>query len=548
MKLNKLKYWLPALVLLAYAFTESFLVISGRQMDLFAAVFRKVNEEYVDAPSGTMLLKKGIDGMCKELDPYTVLFTENEITDYRLRTKGKYGGIGLNIENIGDSLVVTELLEGQAAAKAGIKIGDRIIQVAGVPTDHRKSEDISPLISGTPGSFVQIDVHRCGVIGAKHFEILREEVKMNSVPYYKLLKGDIAYLQLSGFTENCSRDVTDALQKMSKIAPLKGIIMDLRDNGGGLLEEAVKIVGFFVPKETLVVTMKGKIPDARQTHRTPVDPIYPNTPLSILINGHSASASEIVAGALQDLDRALIIGEKSYGKGLVQVTKPLSMGNQIKVTIAKYYIPSGRCIQKLDYAHRDADGKASTKKDDDKKEFYTLVNKRKVLEGGGIDPDITITNYDNNPSLKQLFETHLNASFIGLYQSLPYPAEDTLVTTKISNQTWHLYLSYLSGHQKQFQSNYSTTIQKLDGIATTDHWNSEQKNNWSKIKTQLQFNPQKIASQNEEILQKFLKKEILSALKGAALAQAFWVQADPVMQEATRVISQESIYNNFFKR
>lgn len=548
MKLQKLKYWLPAIVLLAYAFTESFLVISGRQMDLFAAVFRKVNEEYVDAPSGTMLLKKGIDGMCKELDPYTVLFTENEITDYRLRTKGKYGGIGLNIENVGDSLVVTELLEGQAAAKAGIKIGDRLIEVAGISTDHRKAEDISPLISGTPGTFVKLNIQRSGTKEIKQFEILREEVKMNSVPYYKLLNGDIAYLQLSGFTENCSRDVADALQKMNKIAPLKGIVIDLRDNGGGLLEEAVKIVGFFVPKETLVVTMKGKIPDARQTHRTPVDPIYPNTPLSILINGHSASASEIVAGALQDLDRALIVGEKSYGKGLVQVTKPLSMGNQIKVTIAKYYIPSGRCIQKLDYAHRDAEGKASTKKENDKKEFYTLVNKRKVLEGGGIDPDISVSSYDKNEALKQLMETHWNASFIGLYQSLAVSSEDTLAKESISNSTWSLYLKFLVDHQRMFQSNDVTTIQKLDAIATANHWSAEQKSSWLEIKSQLQFNPRKIASQNEATLQKFLKKQILTAIKGPAIAQAFWVGADPVLQEAIRVIGQEPIYNNFFKR
>lgn len=548
MKLQQLKYWLPVLLLTAYAFSESFLVISGKQMDLFAAVFRKVNEEYVDAPSGTILLKKGIDGMCKELDPYTVLFTENEITDYRLRTKGKYGGVGLNIENIGEDIVVTELLEGQAAAKAGIKIGDKIIQVAGISAAHRKVEDISPLISGAPGTFVQLDIQRSGLSSSKHFEILREEVKMNSVPYYKLLNGDIAYLQLNGFTENCSRDVADALQKMNKTAPLKGIIIDLRDNGGGLLDEAVKIVGFFVPKGTLVVTMKGKIPDARQTHRTPSEPIYPNTPLSILINGHSASASEIVAGALQDLDRAILVGEKSYGKGLVQVTKPLSMGNQIKVTIAKYYIPSGRCIQKLDYVHRDAEGKAIAKKENDKKEFFTLVNKRKVLEGGGIDPDINMATYDNNASLKQLLESHLNAAFIGYYQANEIVSEDTLAQPQISEQTWSSYLNYLAMHEKLFQSSYSSSIKKIDGISSSEHWTEAQQKEWTKIKSQLAYNPKKFASNNKALLQKILKKDILSALKGGAAAQAFWVLEDPVLQESMKLISQESAFNNFFKR
>jgi len=294
--------------------------------------------------------------------------------------------------------------------------------------------------------------------------------------------------------------------------------------------------------------MKGKIPDARQTHRTPEDPVFPNTPLSILINGHSASASEIVAGALQDLDRAVLVGEKSYGKGLVQVTKPLSMGNQIKVTIAKYYIPSGRCIQKLDYAHRDAEGKASTKKENDKKEFYTLVSKRKVLEGGGIDPDIIVNGYDKNEALKQLLESHLNASFIGVYQSFNVPAIDTATSSQISTATWSSYLTFLELHQKQFPSIYSSSIQKLEGIASNEHWTAAQKNTWSAIKSQLQFNPKKIAMENQALLQKVLKREIMSALKGAALAQAFWVQEDPILQESLKVLVDANIYNNSLKR
>lgn len=544
----RILYWLPAILLCAYAFTEGFLIISGKQMDLFAAVFRKVNEEYVDAPSGTYLLKKGIDGMCKELDPYTVLFTENEITDYRLRTKGKYGGIGLNIENVGDSLVVTELLSGQAAEKAGIRVGDRIIKVASLPTSNKKAEDISPLISGAPGTFVSLDIHRSGLDHSIHFEIVREEVKMNSVPYYKLLEGDIAYLQLSGFTENCSRDVADALSKMNKTASLKGIIIDLRDNGGGLLEEAVKIVGFFVPKGTLVVTMKGKIPSARQTHRTEADPLYLSTPLSILINGHSASASEIVAGALQDLDRAVLVGEKSYGKGLVQITKPLSMGNQIKVTIAKYYIPSGRCIQKLDYAHRDADGKAIAKKESENKAFYTLNAKRTVREGGGIDPDLTVKGVGADENLKTLIESKWNASFIGFYQTTKLQKEDTSLRKGLSPLTWETYLNYLSLHENYFSSNYGTSIQRLDNIATAEHWTPTQNNEWQNIKRQLRFKPALIAKQHKEEAEKQLKRELMRALLGEATAQAYWVENDIVLKASWDIIKAPSIYNDFFKR
>ncbi len=359
---------------------------TSKQLEVFTAVLREVQNVYVDPVSAEQAVGTAIEGMLKELDPYTVYYPEDQIEDVRLLQTGAYGGIGCIIQKIEDAVLISDVHPGGPADKAGLLVGDALITVDGNPVENLRVNEVSTLLKGTPGTEVTISAKRFDA-PSLHFAFERETIVKDAVPFYGMREDGVAYIYLESFTEQAGAQVKKAALALKKQDP-KALILDLRGNGGGLLMEAVKIVSLFVSSSDTLVSTRGRGGKVQDVYRTIGQPILPEIPLAVLTDGSSASASEIVAGALQDLDRAVILGEPSFGKGLVQQIHPLPFGAQMKVTVAKYYTPSGRCIQKVAY-DRDAKGTRIEKSD---LHTFTTKNGRIVVDGNGIEPDSLLAN------------------------------------------------------------------------------------------------------------------------------------------------------------
>jgi carboxyl-terminal processing protease len=379
-----------ALVVGAFAFrspAEKYFDIA-KSLDIYATLFKEVNAYYVDEVEPQKLVRKSIDGMLESLDPYTDYIPEDEIESFRITTTGQYGGIGALINIINKKTVITHPYKNFPAYKSGLKVGDEIISVDGKVVKGKNTSEISALLKGQPKTEVEVKVRRYGAKDELTYKIQREKINVTNLTYFGMVDGETGYMKLDDFTPGAAREVADAVSKL-KEKGAKRLILDLRDNPGGLLHEAVNIVSLFIPKGQEVVSTKGKVQEWNKIYNTLNNPIDTEIPLAVLVSEGSASASEIVAGALQDYDRAVLVGKKTFGKGLVQTTRPLAYNSQLKVTTAKYYIPSGRCIQALDYTHRKADGTVDRFADSLKTSFKT-ENGRTVYDGGGLDPDILV--------------------------------------------------------------------------------------------------------------------------------------------------------------
>jgi carboxyl-terminal processing protease len=341
---------------------------------------------YVDDPKTGEISKVGIDAMLNQLDPYTVFYHESNIEDYRMMQTGQYGGIGALIRKVDDYIIIAEPYKDKPAQVAGLKAGDRILSIDGRSMQGKSSEEVSNALKGPKDSEIVIEYNRPG-IGKGKATVKRDEIKLPDVPYSGMIDNKIGYAKLNSFTQTASKNVKDAFLRLQEEG-MEKFILDLRGNGGGLLIEAVDIVNIFTPKHQLVVSTKGRILDENRTYKTRNNPIDLEIPVVVLVNGGSASASEIVSGALQDLDRAVVIGNTTFGKGLVQRTFDLKYGSKMKLTVAKYYTPSGRCVQKLDYYHKKA-GEVTEVPDSLIKIFKTK-NGREVIDGRGVEPDISV--------------------------------------------------------------------------------------------------------------------------------------------------------------
>jgi len=360
----------------------------SKNLEILSSLYKELNINYVDGVNSSDLMKTGIDAMLDKLDPYTVFIPESEIEDYRFMTTGEYGGIGSLIHKQGEYIIISEPYENSPAQKAGLKAGDKILKINDKSASGKSADDVSSILKGQPGTNFKILVERDGEPKPLTFDVVREKITIDPVPYYGMLDGGIGYIKLTTFSRTASTEVKKALLDLKSKNSVNGLVLDLRDNGGGLLDEAVNIVNLFVKKNELVVSTKGKQKDKNRNYQTSSEPVDLNLPLTVLINGNSASASEIVAGALQDLDRAVIVGRRTFGKGLVQFIFPLSYNTQVKITIAKYYIPSGRCIQEIDYGHKNAGG-TNDNIPDSLITAYKTMHGRTVYDGKGIAPDVT---------------------------------------------------------------------------------------------------------------------------------------------------------------
>jgi carboxyl-terminal processing protease len=437
--------------------TERYFEIT-RSLDVFSSLFKEVNANYVDDVNPNKLMRVGIDAMLNSLDPYTNYISEDEVEDYRTLHTGEYGGIGAMTTAFGRRTVVTMVYKGFPAFENGLKIGDEVVLVNGLPIGRLNDDEIKQVMSGQEGTPIKLSVKRFGVDKLVELEFRRQTIKRSNVPYFGMVGKDVGYIQLTEFTREASREVKTALVAL-KEQGAKSIVLDLRGNPGGLLEEAVNICNLFIPKGKQVVTMKGKIQENDRVYETLNAPVDIDIPLAILINRGSASASEIVAGTIQDYDRGITVGEKSFGKGLVQAAKPLSYNSQVKITIAKYYTPTGRCIQVLDYAHRKDDGTVVSVPDSLKKEFKT-AHGRTVYDIGGIDPDNKVPGEEAS-AITQVI--HANG-FIFDYASAYAFHHPTIGPPRTFSLTDAEYLDFVNWMKGKEYSRHSTVEAQLEAL------------------------------------------------------------------------------------
>jgi len=513
-----------------------------KNLDIFTSVMQELNKNYVDEIQPGSLTKTAIDEMLKSLDPYTEFIPESDIEDYKLMTTGQYGGVGALIQKLDSFVVVSEPYEGFPAYNAGLRAGDIILEINGVSIKGKSTQEVSDMLKGAPDTDVEITFKNIFEENIKKVKLTRKEIKLPEVPYYGIVAPHIGYISLSSFTMNCSNTVKDALLKLKENDPnLQGLILDLRNNGGGLLNEAVNIINIFVPKNTEVVSTKGRLPEANRVYKTMQAPVDLEIPLCVLINENSASASEIVAGALQDLDRAVIIGEQSYGKGLVQNIIDLPYNSKLKVTIAKYYIPSGRCIQKIDYSDK-TNGVGRQISADEQKIFFTK-NKRPVKDAGGILPDIDVKIDSISAFTAALYVGQHIFKFATLY-SIKHPTIPQPDQFKLSDADYNEFIAYMKDKEIKYSSPLKMELDKLTKLA-------EDEKKLDLIKDDIELLKKKITLDNQEELIHY-KDEITTILAPEIISRYYYqkgriqyeLQNDNFTHKAIEILTNPSQYNN----
>lgn len=473
----------------------------AKSLDIFSTLFKEVNIFYVDEVEPKKLIDKGIAEMLNTLDPYTDYIPEESAESFSIQTTGQYAGVGALIGLVNKKTVIRQTYIGFPAHNAGVKVGDELILIDGKNVQGKSSGEVSGLLKGAPKSEVLIVVKRSGVDKEMEFKIVREKIKVSNVVCQEMV-GNAGYIKLDDFTPGATKEVEEAIEKFKK-QRAKGIILDLRENPGGLLFEAINIVNLFIPKGVAVVSTKGKVEDWNKTYNTLSQPIDTTTPIIVLVGSGSASASEIVAGALQDYDRAVLIGEKTFGKGLVQTTRKLPYNAQLKVTTAKYYIPSGRCIQAMDYTHRKSDGTVSKVADSLKVAFKTK-NGRTVYDGGGLDPDIKIIQDQNIPVLEELNGEDYFFEYANLYCAKQNPPTDLKKFT-ITDKDYLDFVEWLKNGNFKYTSALEAQINVLAKVAKEEKQNED-------VLTAIQNLNSRIGQAKQNDLMKF-KNKIINALE-----------------------------------
>ncbi len=489
------------------AFNDDLFQIS-KNLDVFASVYKEVNINYVDNINSAKLVKTGVDAMLDGLDPYTEFVPESEIEDYKLHyVSTHYGGIGSSIFARNGKVYVSDVFSGFPAQKADIHPGDQILKINDIDLTGKNNDQVSLLLKGSKGAPIKLLLKRDNTPQPFEKNLIRDEIKQPNVSYFGMVEGNMGYIKLDKFLENSAAEVTNALVTLKKSNP-NGIILDLRSNGGGILQEAVKIVNLFVQKDVEVVSQKGKIKDKNFTYSTVSTPLEPNLPLVVLVNSHSASASEIVAGSLQDLDRAIIIGHRSYGKGLVQQTFNLPYNSLVKITIAKYYVPSGRCIQALDYTHRKDDGSVVKVADSLIHEFKTK-NGRSVFDGSGIYPDIFIKQEKFANVTQALVGKLLIFDYATVYRDthakIAEPKEFSL-----SDADYNDFVKYLADKNYSYTTSAEKVLSSLKTEATKEKQFGDIQGEYDILKAKLLTSKKNDLQQHKAEIKQVLENEIAS--------------------------------------
>lgn len=476
----------------------------SKNLELYASVFREINTYYVDEIDAGKLNKKAIDEMLKTLDPYTNFISESEAEDFRFQMTGQYGGVGSQIGQKDEYVVITDPYEGFPAQKADLRAGDIIINVEGKDIKGKSTSDVSKLLKGQPGTNIRLVIKRNGVEMQK--TLTREEIKVKNVPYFGLINAETGYIKLTGFTQEAGKEVRDALIDLKK-QNVKQVILDLRGNPGGLLNEAVNIVNVFVPQGQKVVFTKGKVSEWDKSYETSLGATDAKIPLVVLVSRGSASASEIVSGTIQDLDRGIVVGQRSFGKGLVQSTRPLNYNTQIKITTAKYYTPSGRCIQALDYSHRNEDGSVGAVPDSLKKEFKTK-NGRKVYDGGGIDPDVKVELEPYSQLAQSLIMKQVIFDFATNYRNTHESLSDAK-SFALSAQDYEDFKKFVDSRDIDYSTQTEKELEELKKKAEQEKYFDAIKESYDTMKKQLKHDKQADLDKNKDEIVSLLEEEIV---------------------------------------
>lgn len=511
----------------------------AKNLDIFFTLFRELNTFYVDEVNPDKVIRTGIDNMLKSLDPYTVYYPESDADEFTFMTTGKYGGIGSIIRGSGEFVVISEVYKGFPADRSGIKPGDIIKKVDGASLKGMTTDMVSEKLKGNPGSEITLTIERNGK--ESDYFMKRERIVIPPVPYYGMLDPKTGYIRLTSFTQNCINDVKDALLALKNSNP-EQIILDLRSNPGGLLSEAVEVVNLFVGPGNEVVSTKGKVKQFDEDYRTTKAPVDEKIPVAVLINRGSASAAEIVAGAVQDLDRGVIVGQRSYGKGLVQVTRPLSYNTQLKVTTAKYYIPSGRCIQALDFSHPNEDGSVGIIPDSLISEFKTR-NGRTVRDGGGITPDVTVIPEPVSQISTELYLRYYIFDFATWYY-WSHPEITTPSLFSITEKDYTDFRNFLTNRKFDYRTITETSLNELITNARKEKYYDLHKDLFTELEKDVAHNLDQDLEIFRDEITELLEEEIIGRYFYEEGAIAWSVKKDEQISKAIEVLNNREKYNS----
>tara|TARA_R110002012_G_scaffold283090_2_gene473210 strand:- start:161357 stop:162991 length:1635 start_codon:yes stop_codon:yes gene_type:complete len=521
------------------AFQNDFFEIA-KQIEIFTTLYKEINMNYVDETNPAELMDTAIKSMLKDLDPYTQFYNEQDVEAEKIRRTGDYTGIGANVRTMKDKLVIIEAYKNYPADKAGLKAGDEIIKIENTVIANYK-DDAGDLLKGTNGSQVNVTYLRQGQEYTT--KITRSEIEIDAVPHFSMVDDKTGYIVLDKFNNKASQQTGYALRDL-KAQGAERIILDLRGNPGGLLLEAVNVVNLFIPKGQLVVTTKSKVKKYNREYYTQKEPIDTDIPLVVLINGSSASASEIVSGSLQDLDRAVIVGSRSFGKGLVQRPKPLSYGTQLKITISRYYTPSGRCIQALDYWHRDENGNAVRIEKDKYNEFKTK-NGRKVLDGGGVLPDETL-NVNENSSITNAIQ---NDFLIFDYATAYYYKHPNLDVTEfeLSNTDFNAFKSYLKTNNFTYVTETEKALEAVLKSAEKENLDDNIQKDYNTLISNLNNSKALAIDENRDDILTLLTDDIVKRYVYREGLYDYYKVHNLEIKKAASILANPSIYNGYLK-
>jgi len=521
---------------------DNFFEVS-KNLEIFATLYKELNIYYVDETQPGDLMKTGIDAMLLSLDPYTNYITESNIEDYRFMTTGQYGGIGSLIRSVDGDVYISEPYEDSPAQKSGLRAGDKIIKIDGITISDKDQDEISSLLKGQSGTDLKVTYERFGTVS--DVAITREEIKIPDVPYYGMLDDKVGYISLNSFTQTASKEVREAFVELRDDRGMEKLIFDLRGNGGGLLREAINIVNFFVPKGQEVVRTKGKISEWDRTHIAINEPLDLEMPLVILVDQGSASASEIVSGSIQDLDRGVVIGNTTFGKGLVQQTKDLQYNSKLKLTVAKYYIPSGRCIQKLDYSNKTEGGDVEEVPDSLLKKFATKSG-RAVMDGRGIEPDVKVENREIPHVVISLLTENLFFKYASDYAN----DRDTIADAarfKLSDEDYSKFVKYLDGKNYSYTTDTEKEFEKLVTVAKDEKYYGITEEAFKQMEIAISSKKNNDLEIFREDIETILENEIVSRYYYQKGRIENSLAEDPAIDSAMTILANTEKYSQILK-
>ncbi|MEA4936057.1 MAG: S41 family peptidase [Paludibacter sp.] len=515
----------------------------SKSLSIFNSVLRELDMYYVDTLKHEKMVKSAVDYMLQNLDPYTVYIPEDESEDITFMTTGEYGGIGAMITSSKEGISISDPYEGMPAQKHGLKAGDIILEIDGVKTNGLSVAEASAKLKGTPNTEIQLKVKRYGEKKIIEKKFLREKIQIHPISYTKIVAPKTGYILLNDFTDQAALELKNAVQDMIKQDGIESLILDLRNNGGGLIDEAVKIMGYFVPKGTEIVSTKGKSAESAHTYKTPLEPIFPDMKIVVLVNSASASASEILAGSVQDLDRGIIVGERTFGKGLVQNIRPVSYGGHVKITTAKYYIPSGRCIQAIDYAERNEDGSLMRIPDSLTHEFKTQKG-RIVRDGGGIIPD-TVTQDDRKINIAYyIFAQNFYFDYATRYASRT-PSIDRPVDFKLTDADFEDFKKFLKEGNFKYTPQTKKYFDDLYEFSKLEGLDEVAKAEFEALKTKLMPDLEEQLNMHKSEIQDFLSTEIIKRYYYQKGIIEYSLNKDKDLKTAIEILSNNKIYEHF---